>query len=112
MKKIALFLSAVGLIVTMSVIGINVLPVPEAVSATESEAVSSEQTVTFTIDKMTCAACPITVKKAMQAVEGVKKVSVDFGKKTATAIYDPAVATVEQIGAASTNAGYPATPES
>lgn len=111
MKKIALFISAAALMVTMSVIGINVLPAAQAESATKSEAVSSEQTATFTIEKMTCAACPVTVKKAMQAVEGVSNVNINFAEKTATVVFDPAVATVEQVGAASTNAGYPAMPE-
>ena len=108
MKKVALFLSAAALVVTLSVIGINVVPVAQAVSAAESEAVQASST--FTIEKMTCAACPITVRKAMEGVEGVQKVTIDFDQKTATAIYDPAVTTVEQIAASSTNAGYPATP--
>ncbi len=111
MKKIALFLSAAALMITMPAIGINVLPVAQAVSVTKSEAVSSEQTATFIIEKMTCAACPIIVKKAMQAVEGVDNVKVDFDEKTAIVVFDPTVTTLEQIGAASTNAGYPATPE-
>lgn len=108
MKKIALFLSAVGLIVTMSVIGINVMPTAQAVSTTESKAVSSEQTATFTIERMTCATCPITVKRAMKAVDGVSNVDINFSEKTATVVFDPTVATLEQVGAASTNAGYPA----
>jgi mercuric ion binding protein len=108
MKKIAVFLSATALVVTMSLIGINVIPVAQAAGADESEAVQASST--FTIEKMTCAACPITVRKAMEGIEGVQKVTVDFSHKTATAIYDPAVTTVEKIAAASTNAGYPATP--
>lgn len=63
---------------------------------------------TFTIENMTCAACPITVRKAMQGVEGVKSVDVDFGAKTATVVFDPDVTTPDAIAKASTNAGYPA----
>lgn len=66
------------------------------------------QTLTFDIEKMTCAACPITVKKAMQKVEGVKHVDVDYETKTATVNFDPAVTSADEIAAASTNAGYPA----
>lgn len=68
------------------------------------------QTRVFAIENMTCAACPITVKKAMARVEGVKEVTVDFEAKTATAIFDPAVTKVEAIANASTDVGYPATP--
>ena len=78
----------------------------------QTVATATEQTVTFAVEKMTCGTCPITVRKAMEKVEGVKSVDVDFGAKTATVVFDPAVTTPEQIGAASTNAGYPASPTS
>jgi len=68
-----------------------------------------EQTATFAIEKMTCAACPITVKGAMKKVEGVMSVSVDFDSKTAVVVFDPSVATADEIAAAASNVGYPAT---
>lgn len=112
MKKFTLFFGIAALIAGMAAVGGNVLPIAQAGSEAESKMVVSEETATFTIEKMTCAACPITVSKAMKGVDGVKNVTVDFSKKTATVVFNPAVASVEQIGAASTNAGYPATPES
>ncbi|MDE3108877.1 MAG: heavy-metal-associated domain-containing protein [Acidobacteriota bacterium] len=39
---------------------------------------------------MTCAACPITVKKALSRVEGVNSVNVNFDKKQATVTFDDA----------------------
>lgn len=68
-----------------------------------------ERTQVFTIKNMTCATCPITVKKAMSSVDGVRAVNVDFDAKAATVVYDPSVATADEIAEASTNAGYPAT---
>ena len=65
---------------------------------------------TFHVDKMTCATCPITVRKAMQRVDGVKEVSVDLDSKTATVIYDSSFTDAEKIAASSTNVGFPATP--
>ena len=70
---------------------------------------ASERTATFAIENMTCALCPITVKKAMEGVSGVKAVTVDFDAKTATVVFDPAIATLDAIAETSTNAGYPAT---
>lgn len=83
-------------------------------SVSDTAAVKAEnlKTGTFAVENMTCGTCPITVKKAMSRVEGVKSVVVDFDKKTATVTYDPAVTTPEAIAAASTNAGYPARPAS
>lgn len=69
---------------------------------------AAEMTATFAIEKMTCATCPISVKKAMKRVDGVKSIKVDFKTKIATVVYDPALTTPAQIAAASTNVGYPA----
>lgn len=69
---------------------------------------AEEQTVTFTVEKMTCALCPITVRTAMQRVDGVKSVDVDLGAKTATVVFEASTVTPEQIAEASANAGYPA----
>ncbi len=41
---------------------------------------AAPQTVTLAVSKMTCAACPITVKKALSRVPGVTEVSVSFEK--------------------------------
>jgi len=57
---------------------------------------------------MTCALCPVTVKKAMEGVPGVSSVTVDFDAKTATVVFDPSVTSADAIASASTNAGYPA----
>lgn len=80
--------------------------------AAQSTAVQAEaiESATLAVDNMTCALCPLTVKTAMERVEGVRSVTVDFGAKTATVTFDPAVATVDAIAAASANAGYPARP--
>ena len=71
------------------------------VAAQQSQAI-------FAIGNLTCATCPITVKKAMKGVAGVSAVSVDFKTKTARTTYDPRRTNPAQIAAASTNAGYPA----
>lgn len=69
---------------------------------------SAQQQTVFAIENMTCATCPITVKKAIEGVAGVNSVMVDFAAKTARVTFDPRRANAAQIAAASTNAGYPA----
>ena len=83
---------------------------PRAAMAGETAATApaGEATDTFTGENMTCALCPVTVRKTMERVEGVKSVTVDYEAKTATVRYDPAMATADAIAAASANAGYPA----
>jgi periplasmic mercuric ion binding protein len=71
---------------------------------------AAECTVKFSVDKMYCEACPLTVSKAMQGVKGVKSAKVDYNTKTAVVVFDDGVATIDAIAAASTNAGYPAQP--
>lgn len=114
MKQTSLIIAAVAFVALAVTAAVNILPDARAGNSVEAQTVATatEQTVTFAVQKMTCAACPITVRRAMEKVEGVKSVNVDFDAKTATVVFDPAVTTPEQIGAASTNAGYPASPVS
>ena len=71
-------------------------------------AADSDQTATFDVEKMTCATCPIAVRKAMQRVDGVKEVNVDLDSKTAIVTYDASVTTTAEIESASTDVGFPA----
>ncbi len=72
-------------------------------------AFAEEQTVTLAVEKMFCALCPITVSKAMEQVEGVSAVEVDFETKLAVVTFDDATTGWQQVALASTNAGYPST---
>jgi len=72
-------------------------------------ATAAEQTRSFTVAKMDCPVCPVTVKKAIEKVAGVVAVTVDYETKTATVTFDDAIATLDELAEASTNAGYPAT---
>ena len=73
-----------------------------------AQTVAAEQTVTFAVDNMTCALCPITVKRAMESVEGVRAVEINFEARTATVVFDTAATSADAIATASANAGYPA----
>ena len=70
---------------------------------------AAPQTVTLDVPGMTCAACPITVKKAISKVEGVNKVDVSYEKRQAVVTFDDAKATVQKLTQATENAGYPST---
>jgi len=80
---------------------------PAQAQSAEAPVVAST-TATFAIENMTCALCPVTVRRAMETVGGVESVSVDFERKTATVVFDPTATDTAAIAAASTNAGYPA----
>ena len=65
------------------------------------------QTVTLSVPGMTCAACPITVKKALSKVEGVSKTAVSFEKLEAVVTFDDAKTSVQALTKATADAGYP-----
>jgi len=109
MKRPLVALAALAAFGAAGLTGFNALSAAQAENTAVQAAVQQESR-TFAVENMTCAACPITVRKAMQGVEGVKSVDVDFGAKTATVVFDPAVTTPDAIAQASTNAGYPAKP--
>jgi periplasmic mercuric ion binding protein len=69
---------------------------------------ASPQTVTLDVKNMTCAVCPITVRKALEKVAGVARVKVDLDTKTATVTFDPDKADATALINATVKAGYPA----
>ena len=68
---------------------------------------ASTQTVTLSVPGMTCAACPITVKKVISKVEGVSKTDVSFDKREAVVTFDDAKTSVQKLTKATEDAGYP-----
>lgn len=67
---------------------------------------AGSKTVTLSVPGMTCAACPITVKKALSKVDGVSKTEVSFEKLEAIVTFDDAKTTVEKLTKATEDAGY------
>lgn len=65
------------------------------------------RTVTLNVENMTCALCPLTVRKSLEKVAGVIKAEASYETKTATVTFDPEKTTVETLTQATTNAGYP-----
>ena len=70
---------------------------------------NNSQSVTLAMQNMTCAMCKFTIKKALESVDGVQQVSVDYDSKTASVTFDPQKTSSEALIKATTNAGYPAT---
>lgn len=84
---------------------------PSAMQSAVAAETGATKTVTLAVENMTCAVCPITVRKALEKVPGVAKVKVDFDTKTATVTFDPAKAKIEDLTRATTEAGYPSVPK-
>ncbi len=80
-----------------------------AIVVTSGSALAASRTVTLDVQNMTCAVCPITVKKALEQVSGVQKVKVDYASKTATVQFDDTTVTADQLTEATTLAGFPST---
>ena len=81
-----------------------------ALSATLATPVwAAIKTVTLSVPGMTCAACPITVKKALTKVDGVQKAEVSFEKLEAVVTFDDAKTNADALTKATANAGYPST---
>src|SRR5438105_12463642 len=72
---------------------------------------ASPRTVTLHVSGMTCEACPITVKKALQKVPGVSKIDVQYEKKQVVVTFEDSKTNTEALVKATTNAGYPSQPE-
>lgn len=80
-----------------------------ALALASSTAFAATQTVTLSVPGMDCPVCPITVKKALEKVDGVKKANVDFKAKEAKVTFDDAITSTDKLVQATSNAGYPST---
>lgn len=108
MKTILLAAAAIG---AATIGGFGLAAVSQAANdkAVVTSAEAAQAIAQFAIENMTCATCPISVRKAMKRVDGVKSVEIDFASKIAIVTFDPDLTTAGDIAAASTNVGYPAT---
>ena len=70
---------------------------------------AAPRTVTLDVPGMTCALCPITVKKALMKVPGVANAEVNYEAKQAVVTYDDAKTGADALMQATGNAGYPST---
>ena len=64
------------------------------------------RTVTLGVEHMTCAACPITVRKALSHVAGVTQSTVDMKAHTATVTFDPDVTSTAVLVNTIRDSGY------
>jgi P-type Cu+ transporter len=78
-------------------------PAPQPSSA-EPTARSGE--VLLPIEGMTCASCVRRVEKALRRVDGIAEASVNLATERARVVYDPSIATLDQMRAAVEKAGY------
>jgi mercuric ion binding protein len=86
---------------------VKYLLAPLALLAVVVPAWAAPQTVTLSVPGMTCAACPITVKRALSRVSGVDKIDVSLEKKEAVVTFDDTKTSVAALTKATENAGYP-----
>ena len=62
--------------------------------------------LTFPVTGMTCASCVRRIEKALSKVEGIHEASVNLATERARVVYDPSIATLDQMRAAVEKAGY------
>ena len=70
-------------------------------------AVAAQRTVVLSVPSMNCAACPITVRKALEKVAGVQKVKATLEPPEAVVTFDDAMTSVDKLTEATKGAGYP-----
>jgi mercuric ion binding protein len=80
-----------------------------ALAAMTSPLWAATQTVTLSVPDMNCAACPITVKKALTKVSGVSKTDVNLDRREAKVTFDDARTSIQALTGATKNAGFPST---
>lgn len=85
----------------MAILGMFGLP------SLSDNVLAKEQTVTLRVENMTCSLCPVTVRKALEAVEGVQETNISLVENKAVIIFDDDQSDVETLMTTTTNAGFP-----
>jgi len=85
----------------------NLIATAVAALVLASPAWASPRTVTLNVSGMTCPACPVTVKKALEKVPGVSKIEVRYERKQMLVTFDDAKTDTNTLVKATTDAGYP-----
>ena len=79
------------------------------ISQLMTSAVAEKQTVTLSVPGMNCPICPITVRKALEKVDGVSHAEVDYDSKSVTVTFDDQVTGTKTLMETTENVGYPST---
>lgn len=69
---------------------------------------AATRTATLDLKGMTCATCPLTVRKVLLKTPGVSDAKVDFKNAAAMVTFDDAATSVERLANIVTEAGFPA----
>ena len=87
----------------------KLLPLVALLAAFAAPVWAAPQTVTLSVQGMTCSACPLTVKQALKKVPGVSKTDVSFENKEAVVSFDDAKTNLQALTRATADAGFPST---
>jgi mercuric ion binding protein len=104
------FILLLGLIMGMALAA----PVTQAAGQAQPRTVTP-QTVTLSVENMTCSMCPITVRKALERVPGVIRAEAGYENGSvgwARVTFDGSKTDVETLTEATFEAGYPSAPKS
>ena len=69
-------------------------------------AANAPQEVSFAVTGITCASCVRRIEKALHKVEGAREASMIWRPRKAKVVYDPNIATFDQLKTAVARAGY------
>jgi mercuric transport protein len=96
-------------IATAFILGLLAFPyvVPLVFAADIAQQVVQTKRVVLQVSNMVCEACPVTVKKSLTRLNGVKTVNVTLRPPEAVVIYDPAKVSTQDLIQATKNVGYP-----
>lgn len=70
---------------------------------------AAQKTVTLSVPGMSCATCPITVKKALTKLGGVVDVKSNLDRRETSVVYDNTQVSLDALTRATKDAGFPST---
>jgi len=81
-------------------------------AAKEPSTPASFRQVVLTVDGMTCKACPVTVRRALEGIDGVYSAEATYEPPEAVVRFDPGEVAVEDLTSATERVGFPSRQQS
>lgn len=96
--------------ITILIMGMFIFP--NIIGALASKPQTTTQTahtnqITLLVKGMTCSACPVTVTKSLEKLDGVQEANATLSPPEAIVVYDSNKVSIKQLVEATTNAGFP-----
>jgi copper chaperone CopZ len=99
--------------VTVLIAGLLAFPyiAPRLLATASGTGLPGDERIVLVIERMHCDNCPVTIRRALLQLPGVRDAHVTLEPPEAIVIYDPEIVSIRDMTEATVSVGYPSSPK-